>query len=87
MLKGLNTRKKFDKCLMPYISVHAIIRYDTVSVPHIVHAHVHPEQFLLHDGCRTQRLKRLDNLLCLLLGHTFLHHLGRALDELLAVHQ
>jgi hypothetical protein len=31
--QGLNTPKRFEKCLMPYISVHAAIRYDTVSVP------------------------------------------------------
>lgn len=42
---------------------------------------------LLHNSRSTQRLERLDNLLGLLLGNALLHHLWRALDELLAVHE
>lgn len=42
---------------------------------------------LLHLHDTTQGLDRLHNLGALLLGHALLHHLGHALDELLAVDQ
>lgn len=41
----------------------------------------------IHRNNRPKPLHRLHDLLALLLGHRVLQHLGRALDELLAIHQ
>ena len=45
----------------------------------------HP--FLVHSNRSTEILHRSNDLLGLVLGDGLLHGLGRALDELLAVHQ
>lgn len=58
-------------------------------MPTISNSYTHPYQYniLVHDNGGTQCLHGLDNLLSVLLGDVLLHHLGCALDELLAVHQ